>query len=64
MKATEFDKVKEVFISNSHGAHSRIRSTVEIDGIEAKEVSDSVEPNDPNGTEPEQLTSEQMIDAE
>jgi len=62
MKETEVDMVKEeVFIFNSHGTHSRIRSTVEIDDIEAKEVSEIVEPN---ATEPGQLTSKQMIDAE
>ena len=59
MEETEVDMLKEeVFISNSYGAHSRIRSTVEIDVIEAKEASDIVELTVLNGAGPSQENSQ------
>ncbi len=55
MEETEVDMLKEeVFISNSHGAHSRIR----IDAIDYTVASDIVDPTDLNGTGPSQETSQ------
>ena len=51
MQETELNIAKEeVFISNSHGAHSRIRSSVDIDAIDYTEASDIVELTDLNDT--------------
>ena len=59
MKETEVKAVKEeVFMSNSHGAHSRIRPTVDIDAIDYSEASDIVDPFDLNGIGPSQENSQ------
>jgi len=58
-KKTKLNMVKEeVFMSNSHGAHSRIRPTVDIDAIDYSEASDIVDPFDLNGIGPSQENSQ------
>ncbi len=58
-KKTKLNMVKEeVFMSNSHGAHSRIRPTVDVDAIDYTEASDIVDPTDLNGTGPSQENSQ------